>query len=72
VFAVREGVNMQFRGEFYNLLNHTNFAAPNPTVFTTTTIDPRTGLTAINPSAARITATATPARQVQLALKLTF
>jgi hypothetical protein len=72
VFAVHEGLNMQFRGEFYNLFNHTNFATPNAAVFNTTAIDPRTGTTAINPAAGRITATATPARQVQVALKLTF
>ncbi len=72
VFPVREGINLQFRGEFYNLLNHTNFGLPTASVFTTTAIDPRTGRTAINPSAGRITQTATPARQVQLALKLTF
>jgi hypothetical protein len=27
-FTISEKVNMEFRGEFYNILNHTNFAAP--------------------------------------------
>jgi hypothetical protein len=71
-FRVREDMNIQFRGEFYNLFNHTNFDLPSPTVFNSIAIDPRTGTTAINPSAGRITQTATPARQVQMALKLTF
>jgi hypothetical protein len=64
-FQIREATNLQFRGEFFNVLNHANFANPNGTVFTSTS-----GV--INPSAGQITRTSTTARQIQLALKLTF
>jgi len=28
-FAIKEGINLQFRTEFFNILNHANFAQPN-------------------------------------------
>ncbi|MBI2819141.1 MAG: TonB-dependent receptor [Acidobacteria bacterium] len=64
-FSLGERMRLQFRGEFFNLFNHTNFSIPNARVFTS-----QSG--AINPSAGRITQTSTTARQVQLGLKLTF
>ncbi len=60
---VTERINLQFRAEFFNLLNHTNYASPNQTVFTGG---------AINPSAGLITNLATTPRQIQFGLKLTF
>ncbi len=33
-FALTERVNLQFRSEFFNILNRTNFNNPNPVVFT--------------------------------------
>jgi hypothetical protein len=56
-FHIREGMGVQFRSEFFNVLNHTNFA--NPTVTET--------------SAAFGTIRSTyPARQIQFALKFMF
>jgi hypothetical protein len=60
---VSEQINLQFRAEFFNLLNHTNYASPNQTVFTAG---------AINPTAGLITNLATTPRQIQFGLKLTF
>ena len=56
-FRVRESVNLQFRSEFFNLLNHTNFGVPN-----TRTTDAAFGT---------IRSTY-PSRQIQFALKLLF
>jgi Carboxypeptidase regulatory-like domain/TonB-dependent Receptor Plug Domain len=61
--ALTERVGLQFRGEFFNALNHTNLGVPNPIVFTGTSISPSAGL---------ITTTATSSRQIQLGLKLIY
>ncbi len=53
----REGSRVEFRSEFFNLFNQTNFAAPNSNVSST--------------AFGRVTS-AFPARQIQLALKLYF
>ena len=42
--AVSERVSLQFRAEFFNLMNHTNYASPNQTVFTNTGIGHGAGL----------------------------
>ncbi|MGB6430204.1 MAG: TonB-dependent receptor, partial [Candidatus Acidiferrales bacterium] len=56
-FQITEGIRLQFRSEFFNVMNHTNFGIPN----TQTT------------SAAFGTITTTyPARQIQFGLKLLF
>jgi hypothetical protein len=56
-FVVREGIRLQFRSEFFNILNKTNFAPP-----TATTTSAAFGT---------IRATYSP-RQIQFALKLLF
>jgi hypothetical protein len=61
--AVSERVKLQFRAEFFNVLNHTNLGTPNPTVFSGA---------AYNASAGLITALATTPRQIQFGLKLIF
>jgi hypothetical protein len=61
--AVSEGLTLQFRAEFFNILNHANFDTPNPIVFS------GTGLSS---SAGVITETANRERQIQFALKLLF
>jgi hypothetical protein len=60
---IRERLNLQFRGEFFNILNHTNFSSPNPIVFTAAT-------GGASPTAGLITATSSTSRQIQFGLKL--
>jgi Carboxypeptidase regulatory-like domain/TonB dependent receptor len=63
-FRLRERLNLQFRTEVFNSLNHPNFSIPNQrTVFSSTG--------AIG-SAGSITTTRTSSRQLQFGLKLTF
>jgi hypothetical protein len=71
VVPVSERARLQFRAEFFNLLNRVNFASPNATVFTNGATTAST-IPAINPAAGLITATATTSRQIQLGLKLMF
>lgn len=60
---ISERIHLQFRGDLFNILNHTNFNAPNPIVFTAAT-------GGASPTAGLITSTTTTSRQVQLSLKL--
>jgi hypothetical protein len=61
--AITERTSLQFRAEFFNILNHPNFGTPNATVFSSG---------AISPSAGLITTTTTTSRQIQFGLKLIF
>jgi hypothetical protein len=77
---------MQFRAEFFNLLNRANFGTPSNTVFSgtigtigaspagCTTTCANVGAYSQSPvgNAGAITTTATPSRQIQLALKVIF
>jgi hypothetical protein len=60
-----ERTGLQFRAEFFNILNHTNFLTPNPVVYTSAT-------SGISPTAAVITSTSTTSRQIQFGAKLEF
>ncbi len=60
-----ERLNLQFRAEFFNLFNHTNFGTPNPVVFSAAASGP-------SPTAGVITYTRTSSRQIQFGLKLQF
>ncbi len=60
-----ERVKLQFRAEFFNLLNKVNFGTPNTVVFTAASSPPA-------PTAGVITSTATTSRQIQFGLKLIF
>jgi len=63
-FLFTERINLQFRAEFFNIFNRTNFNNPNPVVYTSaTTVLP-------SASAGVITSTSTTSRQVQFGLKL--
>ncbi|HEY3822929.1 MAG TPA: carboxypeptidase regulatory-like domain-containing protein, partial [Bryobacteraceae bacterium] len=59
--AIRERTRLQFRAEFFNILNHANFNTPNAVVFTPTGVSPTAGI---------ITSTSTTSRQIQFGLKL--
>ena len=61
--GVSERASLQFRAEFFNVLNHANLGTPNATVFSNG---------AINASAGLITTLATNPRQIQFGLKLIF
>jgi hypothetical protein len=61
--AITERASLQFRAEFFNVLNHTNLGTPNATVFSGTSA---------NASAGLITTLATTPRQIQFGLKLIF
>jgi hypothetical protein len=60
-----ERLNLQFRAEFFNILNHTNFLTPNPVVFTSAT-------SGVSSTAGVVTATSTTSRQIQFGAKLIF
>ena len=62
-FSFSERFALQFRSEFFNLFNHTNFNTPNPVVYAAATGLP-------SPTAGVITSTSTSSRQVQFGLKL--
>jgi Carboxypeptidase regulatory-like domain len=64
-FTLSERVDVRFRAEFFNLLNHTNFNTPNPVVYAAATGGP-------SPTAGVITSTATTSRQIQFGLKLVW
>ena len=61
---ITERWNLQFRAEFFNLLNRANFGLPSPVVLTTS------GSSA--PAAGVISTTATTSREIQFGLKLAW
>ena len=62
---ITEGLRAQFRAEFFNVLNHTNFGTPNEVVYSAAGTTP-------SPTAGVITSTASTSRQIQFGLKLLF
>jgi hypothetical protein len=60
---ITEKLGLQFRAEFFDILNHANFNTPNLIVFTSATGAP-------SPTAGVITSTSTTSRQIQFGLKL--
>ena len=71
---IRETLNLQFRAEMFNILNHANFNTPN-LIVAVLTPPPRAArrlrpLPQVNPTAGQITSTSTTSRQIQFGLKL--
>ncbi len=62
---ITERLGLQFRAEFFNILNHTNYLTPNAVVYTSAT-------SGISPTAGVVTATSTTSRQIQFGAKLLF
>jgi hypothetical protein len=66
---------LQFRAEFFNVLNHTNLQTPNAVVYTSGptqgSTSSQTAAPVLSPTAGVITAAST-SRQIQLGLKLLF
>jgi Carboxypeptidase regulatory-like domain len=60
---IREGLNLQFRTEAFNVFNHANFSYPGQVVFTGSSYSSSAGV---------ISQTATTSRQIQFAMKLLF
>jgi hypothetical protein len=70
-----EAGSVQFRAEFFNLVNHTNLQVPSSQglqVFNGSVTDTTPFSEAPNSSAGLITATVTNSRQIQFALKILF
>ena len=73
--ALSERTRLQFRAEFFNIVNHTNLQLPNEVVYSA---GPTQGTTANQNTVAAlgspgvISATANTSRQIQLGLKLLF
>jgi outer membrane receptor protein involved in Fe transport len=65
---IKEKAHLQFRAEFFNILNHPNFSLPNASAF----VQGVNGGGSPNPTFGQILSTTTPARQIQFALKLMF
>lgn len=61
--SLTEKLRLQFRAEFFNLLNRPNFNTPNPVVFTSSSPTP-------SPTAGVISSTSTTSRQIQFGVKL--
>ena len=70
-----ERARLQFRAEFFNILNHTNLQVPNEVVYTSGptqgTVANQTAAAVVSPTAGVITSAAT-SRQIQLGLKVLF
>jgi hypothetical protein len=61
--SISERATIQFRSEFFNLLNRANFGTPNAIVFSGSNYSGSAGL---------VTSTTTTSRQIQFGLKLIF
>lgn len=70
-FLGEKGI-LQFRMDFFNILNHANFSLPSNSVFTGATADTGSYSEAPLSTAGQITSTATTSRQLQAALRISF
>jgi hypothetical protein len=67
--AINESVRLEFRAEFFNILNHPSFQLPITNLFVGVNPD-GTGIP--NPTAGVITSTTTTSREIQFGLKFIF
>jgi Carboxypeptidase regulatory-like domain/TonB dependent receptor len=68
---IKEGINLEFRGEFFNLFNITNFAPPDAVNRSVFTLDSMSNV--VSPSTfGQLTRTSVSSRQIQFGLKLLF
>jgi hypothetical protein len=63
--AIEQGVHIQFRTGFYNLLNQVSFRTPNEITYVSAT-------SLVSPTGGLVTATATNSRQIQFGVKVSF
>ncbi len=71
--TIHERLRAQFRAEFFNVLNHSNFTTPNAVVYSSGPSPKSPTAAAVgSPTAGVISATATTSRQIQFGLKLLF
>ncbi len=74
-FTIKEGMTLEFRAEAFNVLNHLQIGNPNLGIYSNIAVSATTGAETLTPNAsAGLITTSSPgnARQLQLALKLTF
>jgi hypothetical protein len=75
---ITERIGLQFRAEFFNILNHTNLLTPNEVVYSAAPTIKTAGnvqsvvSAPISPTAGLVTATSTTSRQIQFGAKLQF
>ena len=75
---ITERLNLQFRAEFFNIPNRTNFLTPNEVVYSSAPTITKSGgvetvtRSAVSPTAGVVTATSTTSRQIQFGVKLQF
>ncbi|HVB33391.1 MAG TPA: TonB-dependent receptor [Patescibacteria group bacterium] len=67
-----EAGNLEFRAEFFNILNHSNFGFPSPIIFNGAQSDIGAYSEAPFGTAGQITNTSTTSRQIQMSLKVIF
>lgn len=67
-----ERTTLQFRAEFFNVLNHTNLSIPVATVFTGSVANAAPSITYNTATAGQILTPAVPSREIQFGLKLLF
>jgi hypothetical protein len=60
-----ERLGLQFRAEFFNILNHSNFLTPNPVAYAS-------AAPGVSPTAGVISVTSTTSRQIQFGAKVQF
>jgi len=65
--SFRENLRVQFRAEFFNVLNHANFNTPNLII---AVLPPGSNTPQANPAAGQVQGTSTTSRQIQFGLKL--